>query len=274
MGRVALVLSPHLDDAVLSCLGHIQRLRQEGWKVVIATVFTESDASESALYRVRRSEDRRAARLLGATTVHLGFLDAPFRSSRYGNFCGIVFGRAREYPQTLAHVAEKIGQLTRRLRPEQILAPLAVGNHVDHRLVRDAALLALDRSQLLFYEDRPYAFVRGQVSHVIATPASPLHAEYFAATYVRRHLGRTRQASVAAKWARVQPFPCNVRQARFVRMDSAELQIGLDAIHAYRTQIDDLFSSDEELVSQYRSHRETLWEAGSDRRGLRTPVRS
>jgi LmbE family N-acetylglucosaminyl deacetylase len=237
-------------------------------------VFTESDASQSALYRSRRSEDRRAARLLGATTAHLGFLDAPFRSSRYGNFCGIVFGRANEYPRTLDQVSEKIGQLIRRLRPEQILAPLAVGNHVDHRLVRDAALMAVDRSRLLFYEDRPYAFVRGQVSHVIATPASPLHAEYFAATYVRRHLGRTRQDSVAAKWAHVRPLPCNLRRARCVQMDSAELQMALQAIRAYRTQIGDLFSSEEELVSQYRSHLETLWEAGSDRRGRRTPVSS
>jgi len=236
---------------VLSCPGYIQKLRHEGVKVVVATVFTQSDATLSAHYRVRQAEDRRAVRLLGGSTMHLGFRDAPFRSPRYGNFCGIVFGRAREYPRTLVAVTGKLRELIARLQPDPILAPLAIGNHVDHRLVRDAALAAVDDG-LLFYEDRPYVFVRG-------ARTGQFDPTYFAATYVRRYLGRTKPRTVAAKWARIRPFSHRLQRVTSVRMDQAAFETALRAIRAYATQINDLFADDRELVSQYRSHAEILW---------------
>ena len=251
MGRVALVLSPHLDDAVLSCPGYMQKLRHEGAKVVVATVFTQADATRAAHYRVRQAEDRRAVRLLGGSAMHLGFLDAPFRSAPYGNFCGIVFGRAREYPWTLAAVTGKLREVIAKLRPEQILAPLAIGNHVDHRLVRDAALAAV-QDGLLFYEDRPYVFVRG-------ARTGQLVSAYFAATYVRSYLGRTRPRTVVAKWARIRPFPHRLQRFASVRMDPAAFETALRAIRAYATQIHDLFADDRDLITQYRSHPELLW---------------
>ena len=38
-----------------------------------------------------------------------------------------------------------------------LLAPLAVGNHIDHRIAREAGLRLLTRQPLAFYEDLPYA---------------------------------------------------------------------------------------------------------------------
>ena len=262
MGSVALLLSPHLDDVVLSCPGYIQRLRAQGITPVIATVFTEADAPHAALYRVRRQEDRRAAKLLGASVTHLGFLDAPFRSPRYSGFRGIVFGRAREYPKTVRAVASRITALISKLRPAQVLAPLAVGNHVDHRVVRDAVLSAVDPHLLLFYEDRPYSFVPGQVGNVTVKRPVQLSPEYFEATYVRRYLGRVDPKSVAAKWTSVAPFPSKLRALRSVKMSAEEMHAALQAIRAYRTQVADLFAGDEELVRLYRSHGETLWSCG------------
>jgi LmbE family N-acetylglucosaminyl deacetylase len=247
------VLSPHLDDAVLSCPGYIQKLRQEGVKVVVATVFTEADAKRAAHYQVRQVEDRQAVRLLGGRTMHLGFRDAPFRSARYGNFCGIVFGRAHEYPLTLAAVTAELRDLIAIFQPERILAPLAIGNHVDHRVVRDAALAAVEDG-LLFYEDRPYAFVRG-------ARAGKLDPTYFAATYVRSYLGRTKRRTVVAKWARIRPFPYPLKRFASIQMDPAAFDTALRAIRTYATQIDDLFADEQELSSQYRSHPEILWSA-------------
>lgn len=38
-----------------------------------------------------------------------------------------------------------------------VLAPAAVGGHIDHRLVREAALLSIAPERLVLYEDLPYA---------------------------------------------------------------------------------------------------------------------
>ena len=54
----------------------------------------------------------------------------------------------------------------RKTRAESLYAPLAVANQTDHRLVHDAALLALAGEQgrnLFLYEDRPEALVPGAV---------------------------------------------------------------------------------------------------------------
>ena len=265
MERVALLLSPHLDDAILSCPGYIQRLRRKGVRVVIATVFSASDDSQAAHYRARRTEDRRAARLLDASVVHLGFRDAPFRSPRYRNFRGIVFGQAREYAATVAEVATRTAALVRKLRPEQILAPLAVGNHVDHRAVRDAALIAIDWRDLLFYEDRPYALVRHQVRSAVGKKNAALDPEYFEAAYVRSYLGRTRPSTIRAKWSSIEPFPAELREAIAVRLTAAEVRAAVGAIQAYATQVGELFASPDELMGQYLSVPETLWQVRQTR---------
>jgi LmbE family N-acetylglucosaminyl deacetylase len=253
--RLTLILSPHLDDAVLSCPGYMQRRAP----VVIATVFSASGDSLQALYRARRAEDRRAAGMLGASVAHLGFRDAPFRSPRYGSFCGIVFGQAREYRGTVLAVAAKIAALIEKLRPVQVLAPLAVGNHVDHRAVRDAALGTVDHRRLLFFEDRPYSLVRHQVRGVVSQPSGSLDAEYFEAAYVRSYLGRTRPATVRAKWSSVRPFPAKLQQAIQLRLKAAEVQAAVRAIQAYSTQVGHLFADQDELLGQYRSVPEILW---------------
>lgn len=74
MARLTLVLSRHLDDAVLSCSSLMASRRS-----LIATFFTAGDAS----YEARRAEDFEAAKILGTSSRHLGFRDAPFRSVLY-----------------------------------------------------------------------------------------------------------------------------------------------------------------------------------------------
>src|SRR5690242_17600077 len=95
-GPVA-VLSPHLDDAVLSCgalLGHLAPRH----RVTVVSVFTAAaprpwslparralralgvgDAEE--MFGLRRAEDAEVLGGLGVTGVHLGFTDALFRRS-------------------------------------------------------------------------------------------------------------------------------------------------------------------------------------------------
>jgi hypothetical protein len=94
-GSGVTVLSPHLDDAVLSCgalLGYLARRH----RITVISVFTAAapppwslparralralgtgDAEE--LFQRRRAEDLEVLGGLGATPVHLGFTDALFR---------------------------------------------------------------------------------------------------------------------------------------------------------------------------------------------------
>ena len=57
-------LSPHLDDVAISCPARILEERAEGRRVLVVTLFSKGPGE-----RVRKREDRRAMRLLGADHV-------------------------------------------------------------------------------------------------------------------------------------------------------------------------------------------------------------
>jgi LmbE family N-acetylglucosaminyl deacetylase len=151
----AVILSPHLDDAVLSCW-HL--LAQPGEAVVInvfAGVPTElrtpawwdeytgtSDSAERVRERIQ--EDCRALAGAGRTAVNLGFLDEQYRPEE----------------QPLTPLTEQIERL---LEPGvRIYAPAAFANHADHALVRAAALqLRAAGFDVSLYADLPHATVRG-----------------------------------------------------------------------------------------------------------------
>ncbi len=236
----------------------MQQLIKEGNEVRIVSVFTEGD---SPLYRTRRAEDCKAASEIGATVTHLQFPDAPFRAPQYRDFCGIVFGRAREYPATCRAVADKIKQLISRFGPRRIVAPLAVGNHVDHRLVRDAALLAAPPDELLFYEDRPYAFVREQVQHVLGRSFSqrPLRVwnRYFAAFYVRTYGHSTNPQRIREGWATVPAFPGPYKLHRAFQVEPHPCTLA--ALSAYKSQLPDLFANDAQMEALFSSVPERLY---------------
>lgn len=264
---IALILSPHLDDGALSCPGYIQRAVARGTRAIVATVFSKGDRHYSA----RREEDRRAVVLLGAAPMHLGFLDAPYRSPRYSDFVGIVFGRAREYSSTFRELANRLRDLDRKLSPDVVVAPLAAGNHVDHRLVRDAALSAIGTSKLLFYEDRPYAFVRELVAHVFGRPlgsAGPrAWGRYFQATYVRSYIGGASRDAIVRKWASVAPFPRRflLRRSAGLTLTPAELRRTVRALECYKTQLRDLFAGGSEIHDLYAGAAETYYEVTRSR---------
>lgn len=111
-------------------------------------------------YAVRRGEDAAALQLLGADFCHIGFMDCVYRRSQAG-FCYVteesLFGPV--HPDDELRVKELAGRLDGMgsLSPGvSVFSPLAVGNHVDHQLVRRAAELWC-RSRLLYYEDFPYS---------------------------------------------------------------------------------------------------------------------
>ena len=239
MARLTVVLSPHLDDAVLSCSSLMASRRS-----LIATFFTEGDAR----YEARRAEDLEAAKIIGAATRHLGFRDAPFRSVRHQSFVGIVGGWARP----LLSVEKAMAALLEELDPELVLAPLGVGNHVDHRLLRAAATKLVRPERLLYYEDLPYAFVRDQIDFTIGTAPQPDWASYFAAPYVQTYLSGTPPEAVKKAFAAAQRFD-RVKPAREFPPPN------LTALRAYKTQLHDLFPTPAAMAALYASRPERYW---------------
>jgi LmbE family N-acetylglucosaminyl deacetylase len=110
----------------------------------------------------RREEDAAALALLGAEGVYWPYIDYIYRRTTEGRFlCDgeeALFGEV--HPAESALIAELAGRF-RTLAQEQdgtIYAPLAVGHHVDHQVVR-RAVEGLEG--VVYYEDYPYAAQSG-----------------------------------------------------------------------------------------------------------------
>ncbi|MGE5775762.1 MAG: PIG-L family deacetylase, partial [Chloroflexota bacterium] len=166
-------LSPHLDDAVFSAGGLIYDQAQSGMPVEIWTFmagFPEPDVSPLAqaihrewgfssaeeTIRERREEDKNAATILGAKSLHLEFLDCIYRRAMSGREAWLyseIF--VPPHPEDALLPAQIAQTISARLQPDDVLVcQLAVGSHPDHVLVRQGAEL-LGRN-LLYDIDVPY----------------------------------------------------------------------------------------------------------------------
>lgn len=144
-----LVVSPHLDDAVLSIAGSIAAWAAAGERVVIATLYTHGTSSVPALaafadFEARREEDRAACELLGAEPRWLGLVETAFRTPA----APVFHGSGRD-----DHAARALADLADQLAAARVLVPLGVGNHVDHAAAAFAAVAAGLADRLAFYED-------------------------------------------------------------------------------------------------------------------------
>jgi LmbE family N-acetylglucosaminyl deacetylase len=178
-GAGVLVMSPHLDDAVLSCGALLAHLAARQL-VTVATVFTAAapppwslparrqlralgGADAEDFFAQRRAEDRDVLAGMGAVPVHLGFRDALFRRGRRGPAYptfrfDVARGRVASCDAGLAaEVSARVGELTRTGEAGVIFAPLGVGRHVDHLITRRAARELTGRIQVVYYSDFPYS---------------------------------------------------------------------------------------------------------------------
>ncbi|MCQ8240156.1 PIG-L deacetylase family protein [Rhizosaccharibacter radicis] len=166
---LALALSPHLDDAVFSCGGMLARLAADGWRVVVATVFTRSMPSPAGFalacqldkgldadidyMALRRAEDAEACRLLGADTAWLPFPEAPHRGY---HSAAALFADVREDDRAAEAIGPAVEKLLREHSPALILAPQAIGGHVDHVVLGRVLGTLLSDRPVLWWRDFPY----------------------------------------------------------------------------------------------------------------------
>ena len=167
-----LFLSPHLDDAVLSCGGLIAKLSTAA-KVTIATAFCSAPwfgpysnlagwlhgiagvKNARCLARIRRYEDAAACRRVGAGYVHWYYRDAVYRVSSPGHFLYPSIIQTDPVPQDASMISRLAKQIDRLADGHDFLvAPLGIGRHVDHLVVRQAAERC--ERMLLYYPDIPY----------------------------------------------------------------------------------------------------------------------
>lgn len=268
---VALFLSPHLDDAVLSCAGRIQRHVARGERVVLLTVFSHADPDDAAGWAARRREDALAASLLGAEARWLGMVDAPFRDPAYAGFDFDVLSGPHAPGDAVwrERVAERLREEVEALRPTVVYAPLGVGDHVDHRLVHEATAALHPAPR--FYEDHPYALVRHAVRRRLdalgfslaegdRTPPPPIneHLEALAeAPYIQHYLppGPARDRCFAR--LREQPTPPARRRlvhADLELLDPPAAALAEQAIWAYESQVPGLFATRERYLGLVRAH--------------------
>jgi LmbE family N-acetylglucosaminyl deacetylase len=160
-------VSPHLDDAAFSAGGMLAGHVRDGGRVTIVTCFTGNVADPSGFalacqldkglpadldyMALRRGEDERACAVIGATPVHLPFLEAPHRGY---DSAPALFGKRLPTDDMADRLAPELARLVEGAT--LILGPLGIGDHVDHHIVREALTRVADPERLLLWEDWPY----------------------------------------------------------------------------------------------------------------------
>jgi LmbE family N-acetylglucosaminyl deacetylase len=173
------VVSPHPDDAALSCGGLLRMARDA--HLTIVSCFTRSayaplDAAHGHRSRVtelRQREDQAYAECIGADLVSLPLPDT---SVRHGPASDPDRGLDEE-PAFADELLGRLGSALAETPADWLLSPLGIGRHRDHVLVRDALRQIEPPMSLLFYEDLPYGAWVGGPSEVevhAATFAEPI----------------------------------------------------------------------------------------------------
>lgn len=205
-------ISPHLDDAAFSCGGLITYLSGQT-RVVVVTAFTRAGKDNHSLsglayakkcgfknqdmaefFSLRRKEDRDLWKSQNIEFIHLPFVDALWRINPQPNLIQKIGSKLINefryiYPTHRFHVSKgkvrlqdqrNLQKLKTKLKAiietrSIVFCPIALGNHVDHVLVREACANLIPRLQpiqprsllaqagldsftprLIYWEDAPY----------------------------------------------------------------------------------------------------------------------
>jgi LmbE family N-acetylglucosaminyl deacetylase len=153
------ILSPHIDDAAFGLTQTIFNLAKKGIRVNIINCFTISkwtaipivNKEISAVSKLRKDEDIAFYKLISEKIVikNLDLLDAPLRN-------GYIF-QNQPFQQNELELVEELRKLLELLAHGIIFCPLAIGNHIDHAVCREAVNRLYTKRQVVFFEDMPYA---------------------------------------------------------------------------------------------------------------------
>jgi LmbE family N-acetylglucosaminyl deacetylase len=235
----AIFLSPHLDDAALSCGGYIKHLTQSGKTALIVSV-TAGDPPDTQLSPFakrlhlrwqlavndaaeRRFEDKDACTILGADWLHWNISDCIYRRhSESGEPLyaseEAIFGHVDE---TEAYLVNNICEYMVSLPAfDLVYSPLAIGNHVDHQLTRLAAELWIGQKSLRYFEDFPYS---------------------------------RKESAVLTALGDVDQW-----KSATMKLDPSSIESKIEAIACYKSQVSTFFSDEQDLRRQVTGRIEEL----------------
>jgi hypothetical protein len=239
-----LILSPHLDDAVLDCWNLLASERSLRVVNVFAgipapgrlTLWDAITGAEDSAQRVKEriAEDAIAMARAGREPANLAFLDAQYRQ-----------------PPSLA-----LSELDRAIAAEapsasRVYVPAGVGSHPDHLLVRRYGRMLLRTGMpVTLYADLPYCVFHGWPHWVDGQEPEPTR-------------------NVDAFWGSFLdgvPEMGPLRSARVVSLDPAAAAAKLEAMRCYRTQFAGLDYAARDVISDPAIHGfEVCWELGGGR---------
>lgn len=249
-------LSPHLDDVVLSCGGLIFEQARRGDTVAVITLFAASPSPLQSLSpfaqslherwqasapagidfsdppALRRAEDLRALAALhpAVQAVYYTLPDCIYRIdpatglALYANE-EAIFGPVQPTDPALADL-RSVPPL-----PESatLYAPLAIGHHVDHQVVRCVVEgWGLPPQRVCYYEDYPYVASPGALEAALGNPSG--------------------------WWATIFPLSEEAMAAK------------IRAVAQYASQISTFWASEQAMVAALREHAEhsggeQLWQS-------------
>ena len=252
-----LYLSPHFDDVALSCGGQVFLHSAAAESVLVVTMTgaeppddLRSDTVASlhrrwagslggqmtgSIVAARRAEDREALAALGADAHHLPFLDCIYRRSpKSGNL--LYPGPDDMFGELNPEDSEIFGSLAAAFAAlpaaGQVLLPLTVGGHVDHRILRVVGETVF--SDVAYYEDYPYVMTPDALEAVLP------------------------------------PDEREGWRAETIWLTEAALEAKIEAVAAYRSQLSSFFAGRDDLSARLREEGVRVM-AGSNREDARPP---
>ena len=191
-------VSPHFDDAVLSCGGTINRLVDSGHRVFVMTMMAglvtwdlphtpiledlhqRWEAGDNPLL-TRQMEDIHALEALQVNYMHVPLADCVYRvvddvalyPSEESLFDDV---HPLDYAPKFLSEVHVVFRDSRKI----VYVPLGVGHHVDHQIVRDWGLQMIDHKpdhvEIKFYAEYPYLNVDDAIEQALAHFSMPLKA--------------------------------------------------------------------------------------------------
>src|SRR3989344_2696879 len=182
-------LSPHMDDAILSCGALITNLNKKTEIKIINVFTTVSEKLETKfarkfvaacgykdsqkLFKDRKREEKKLFNKLGLKSTYLDFIDAAWRkkpestsvkiasiinpefihiySKEVAVFSGIV---SRIDKDTMIRVERKLLKLVGKIKAV-IFCPIGRGRHVDHIIIRE--ICRKNFKNVVYWSDFPYS---------------------------------------------------------------------------------------------------------------------
>lgn len=156
------LIAPHSDDVAWS-IGDLVHDTGGFAARTLVTVFSESDyatdatrGNQAAVTKCRLAEDAAFCAAAGLAFVPCGIEDGLLRG--YPDLRSMFTVEDCKRDPVFARVADALAARIPDRDDVCIVAPIGIGRHVDHAVVREAVKRVFRRAAMLFYEDLPYVW--------------------------------------------------------------------------------------------------------------------